>query len=355
VSISQDHAASLAAQLHPQARGEKLIRAVYRRSGVDRRASVLLEGTAADGQPLQSFYQPISDQEPHGPTTLRRMSAYGEFAAPLAVQAAARVLREAALTPRSITHLVTVSCTGFQAPGFDLALIAELELSPDVQRTHVGFMGCHAALNGMRIARALAASEPGACVLLCAVELCSLHHQYTQEAEGIVANSLFGDGAAACIVRAAAEDEPQGLGSCELRGQASHVVAESAELMSWNIADHGFRMTLSPKVPDIIRGQLRPWLERFLARYDLTVDRVPHWAVHPGGPRILNAVAESLSLDAAQMAPSRETLRNHGNMSSPTVLFILRQLLSQAATGPCVMLAFGPGLTIEAALCELGG
>jgi predicted naringenin-chalcone synthase len=127
---------------------------------------------------------------------------------------------------------------------------------------------------------------PGACVLLCAVELCSLHHQYTHDAEGIVANSLFADGAAACIVRAAEDDETLDMGSCELRGQASHVVDNTADLMSWNIADHGFRMTLSPKVPDTILGQLRPWLEKFLARYKMSVDQVPHWVIHPGGPRI---------------------------------------------------------------------
>lgn len=355
-SISQDQAAWLAAQLHPQGSRESLIKALYRRSGVDRRGSVLLEGIDSNGQPLQSFYRPLSEDELHGPSTQRRMSAYAEFAAPLAFEAAANSLCDAKLAPAQITHLVTVSCTGFQAPGFDLALIERLGLSPAIQRTHIGFMGCHGVLNGMRVARALAMSEPGACVLLCAVELCSLHHQYTTDTEGIVANSLFSDGAAACIVQAA-DDEVSfdDQGSCELRGQASHVVVNTDDLMSWNIADQGFRMTLSPKVPDTIRGQLRPWLEGFLAGYDLSVEQIPNWVVHPGGPRILSAVAESLSLSDAQMLPSRETLRLHGNMSSPTVLFILQRILSQSVSGPCVMLAFGPGLTIEAALCELNG
>ena len=154
-------------------------------------------------------------------------------------------------------------------------------------RTHIGFMGCQGALNGLRLARAFLDANPSACVLLCALELCSLHHQYGWDADKIVANALFADGAAAVV---AVGGEPTNPPHYQLIASGSTVIDDSEDVMTWRIGDHGFEMTLSPRVPDLICQHLRPWLESWLAEHDLDIARVGSWAVHPGGPRILSAV-----------------------------------------------------------------
>ena len=262
-------------------------------------------------------------------------------------------LLDAAIEASAITHLITVSCTGFGAPGFDLALIANLPLAMDVARTHVGFMGCHGAFNGLRVARAFVEADPSACVLLCAVELCSLHLQEGWNPYHIVANALFADGAGAVVSIAA---DGAGAGSTHKTGlqlvaSTSTVLPGTEELMGWIIEDHGFSMVLSSKVPSRIATQLRPWLEQWLAGLGLTLPEVETWAVHPGGPRILAAVLESAGLQPAQIDLSTAVLRQFGNMSSATILFILERLRTTAGRdGPCLALGFGPGLTVEAAL-----
>ena len=233
------------------------------------------------------------------------------------------------------------------APGFDMALINEVGLPPSVSRTHIGFMGCHGALNGLRVAKAYAEAEPDARVLVCAVELCSLHHQYGWNPDRIVSNALFADGAAA-IVGHHAPNRPKDAWSLTKCGSA--VLPDTSDLMGWSIGDHGFEMTLSPRVPDTIRQSLRFWLEQWLAPQETSIEEIGSWAIHPGGPRILDACAEAARLSSEDLAPSRSVLANYGNMSSPTVLFILNELRAVDAPRPCVMLAFGPGLAIEAAL-----
>ena len=180
---------------------------------------------------------------------------------------------------------------------------------------------------------------PTACVLLCAVELCSLHLQEGWNPDHIVANALFADGAGAVVA--------VGL---QLVASSSTVLAGTEDLMGWTIEDHGFSMVLSPQVPSRIATHLRPWLDHWLAGQDLALLEVETWAVHPGGPRILRAVLESAGLQPAQIDLSTEVLSQFGNMSSATILFILERLRTRAASGPCLALGFGPGLTVEAAL-----
>jgi len=342
--IEQSDAAEQASQLSCQTQTQKrVLKTLYRRAGVHTRRSVVLE-SGTNGRPAQqSFYTSLA---PQGPTTAARMAAYESHAAPLAVAAAENALRSADVDRADITHLVTVSCSGFSAPGVDLALMAELGLPAAAARTHVGFMGCHGALNGLRVAQAFAEAEPRACVLLCAVELCSLHHQYEWQPEQIVANALFADGAAAMVVRASA-NEADGW---RVVDQRSTVIPGSSELMTWRIGDHGFQMTLSPQVPQVIDERLRPWLEAWLGQHGLDVADVGSWAIHPGGPRILEACARAIGLVDDDLADSHAVLSAFGNMSSPTVLFILDRMVRRDAPRPCVILAFGPGVTIEAAL-----
>jgi predicted naringenin-chalcone synthase len=329
---------------------ERVLSTIYRRSGVAHRHSVLVED---DQAPRNSrFFPQRTDDADHGPTTAARLLRYAADTPELALEASNGALRDAACPADRITHLVTVSCTGFNAPGFDVALIGQLGLSVEVQRTHIGFMGCHGALNGLRIASAIVEAQPGAVVLLCAVELCSLHFGYGWNSERVVANALFADGAAAAVISSGSASMSNDSGAWTVRASGSAIVPDSEDAMTWTIGDHGFEMTLSPAVPDLIETHLPPWLDAWLARYDLTRDAIGSWAVHPGGPRILDAVGKALELCSGALDVSRGVLNEHGNMSSPTILFILQRLRQRRASQPCVALGFGPGLTVEAALID---
>ncbi len=344
-SISQLDAAELAKQF-THGRYRNTVPALYRRAGVEKRHSVVCEESTPDPS-RNSFYPAAINEHDRGPSTAARMKKYADEAASLAERACRVSFGDSKIVPKEITHLVTVSCTGFSAPGMDLALVERLGLSRQVRRTHVGYMGCHGLLNAFDVGRAFAA-EPGATVLVCAVELCTLHQQYTDDPQQIVANALFADGAAAVLMRQESQDQ-QATGWA-LQAQSSYVIPDTADMMTWKIDDHGFQMTLSPKVPDVIRTTLADWLQNWLNSFGLTVEDIPNWAIHPGGPKVITATGQALNLSPEQLVPSQSILKRYGNMSSPTIAFILNELQINGASGPCVTLAFGPGLTIEVAL-----
>ncbi len=342
----------------PDVRTSTWLAPVYANSGVTRRFQVIggqvvrdiFEGTTVSGSP----FLPTPENDGIGPTTGERLQVYAEEAGPIALRAATAAVAESGFDPASLTHLITVSCTGFVAPGVDLTLIRGLGLLPTIQRTHVGFMGCHGALNGLRVANAFATADPAARVLVCAVELCSLHYYYGSQADKLIANAIFADGAAAVVGSGpgdpfARTGEPEGT-SWRLVASGSCLIPNSAADMGWVVGDHGFEMTLSRRVPGQITTHLRPWLESWLPEHGLSLDAVGTWAVHPGGPKILTAVEESLGLPSSALAVSRGVYAEHGNMSSPTILFVLDRLRHSAAPRPCVALGFGPGLVAEAAL-----
>ncbi len=332
-------------------RQARALRILYGRSGVDSRNTVVVEAGKGALEQRVPFYPAAKAPEDRGPTTGERMARYEVDAPPLAEAAARRALEDAATAVDAITHLVTVSCTGFFSPGLDAALIDSLGLSRTVHRTHVGFMGCHGALNGLRVA----ASQVGetregkdhARVLLCAVELCSLHFAYGWNSEMIVANTLFADGAAAVVGAPVENGETP---EWSVQAQGTFLMPKSGDAMSWRIGDHGFRMTLSAEVPQLIRTNLGGWLEGWLREQGLAMGDVASWAVHPGGPCILEAVEDVLALEEGVLEASWEVFRSHGNMSSPTVLFVLERLRTTDAPLPCVALAFGPGMVVEAML-----
>jgi len=336
--------------VHPRA-----IDRLFAMSGIRQRFVTVPQSPAnSTGSP---FYFDRKDAGDFGPTTAERMTRYTREAPALAVEAAERAVKSAGISRDSITHLITISCTGFHAPGVDIQLIKQLGLNLDVSRTHIGYMGCHAAINGLRIAQSLAeSSPPESRILMCAVELSSLHLQYRTTRDALVANAIFADGAAALVGRNARNDDHAETphdrnANWRLCSTASHLIPDTEDLMQWRIGDHGFEMTLSPRVPLIIKTHLRPWLETFLTKQNLEIDDIRSWAIHPGGPRVLDAVQSATALPHSALDTSRNTLADHGNMSSATVLFILIELTKRRnAAGPCVMLAFGPGLAIEAAL-----
>ena len=316
-------------------------------AGIRRRYSVLLKRSAdepGDGPRYGLLRFPI-DENDLGPTVGRRMEEYEREAFPLACRAAQEALQASGVSSRDITHLVTVSCSGFAAPGVDIKLMKMLALPPTVERVHVGFMGCQGALNGLRVAEGFCRGRPRATVLLCAVELCSLHYHYGWDPGQVVANALFADGAAALVGALREGDD-----GWQIKATGAYLLPDSEDAMTWRIRDNGFVMSLSAQVPGLIEAQLRPWMEEWLSRNGLSLKEIATWAVHPGGPRILSSVTKSLGLSAKSLQVSRDTLKDYGNMSSPTILFILKRLRIEAAPTPCVALAFGPGLMVEAVL-----
>jgi predicted naringenin-chalcone synthase len=346
-AIEQSAAAEIAVSIcAPTAEQARLVPILYRRSTIHRRASVLLQNGRPDGRLTQSFFPIAGSASERGPGTAARLDRYAAEAPRLAESAAAAALDAGAIDAAQITHLITVSCTGFSAPGIDAALISRLHLPATVQRTHIGFMGCHGAINGLRVAHAFATADPAARILLSAVELCSLHFQYTTDPEKTVANALFADGAAAAVVG----PPPRLRSAPRIAATGSCLIPGSLDAMTWRIGDHGFEMTLSPRVPSLLESHLLPWLTRWLASHDLEPGDIRSYAIHPGGPRVLSTVGQCLGLPETALEASRSILAEHGNMSSPTVLFIFERLLAQGAPLPCLCLAFGPGLVAEAAL-----
>lgn len=325
----------------------RILPILYRKSGVSKRHSVIFHSDEGPAFDRQNLFEPYQGEWDRGPTTGRRMEQYGLSAGELASAASRRALTSAGMEGGEITHLITVSCSGFQAPGFDLDLIENLGLKREVSRTHVGFMGCHAAMNALRVADAFTQAERSAKVLVCATELCTLHCQYGWNPDSVLTNALFADGSAAAVCTAEGRDS-----AWKFLRSGSILIPDSREAMTWRIGDFGFEMTLSARVPELIASHLKPWLTEWLDREGLRIQDVGAWALHPGGPRILQAVGESLSLPSGALDASRAILAEFGNMSSPTILFVLQRLKEQGATGPCVALGFGPGLVAEAMLLK---
>jgi alpha-pyrone synthase len=349
--ITQDEAARAATIVCCQtAEQAALLPLLYRLTGIETRHMVVpqqvVDDVLAGTSQSESLFLPRESVN-RGPTTQERMQVYAREAGPLAIQAAERALQASGFNARQLTHLITVSCTGFAAPGIDSELIKALNLRPTIQRTHIGFMGCHGAFNGLRVAGAFADQDPQAKVLVCAVELCSLHYHYGWDPEKIVANALFGDGAAALVGAASGEETND---PWRLAATGSCLFPNSERDMTWTISNHGFEMTLSSRVPELIGRHLRPWLEGWLVEQGTRLKEIGSWAIHPGGPRILSAIEEALGLSRDCTKVSRELLAHFGNMSSPTVLFLLNRLCERQAPRPCVALGFGPGLVAEVLL-----
>jgi predicted naringenin-chalcone synthase len=240
-----------------------------------------------------------------------------------------------------ITHFIVTTCTGFSAPGIDLDLIARCGLSFSVERTIIGFMGCYAAINALKLARHIVRSDPKARVLVVNIELCTLHLQETTELEKLLSFCLWGDGCAAALVTA----EPPGI---ELDSFQTIVANEQRDLMSWSIGDHGFEMYLSGQVPMAIYEAL--WSNTDAILGGRPTEAIDLWAVHPGGRTVLDAVKKALKLPPAALAPSREVLRRFGNMSSATIMFVMKEMLKAPSGLLGCGMAFGPGLTAETML-----
>lgn len=326
----------------PQER--KLFHRMAGMAGIDHRYSFLRPAMEnEDSADLDGFYR-LGDF----PGTGARMARFEAEGVTLCEAAVA----ELALTEdvRDVTHLLMVSCTGFVAPGIDQMLIGRLGLDPSIERTAVGFMGCSAAVNGLRLAHHIVRSEPEARVLMINLELCSLHLQQDNDLERLLCGLLFGDGCAASMISGSAR-------GIAIRDFRAVTVPDSEDLITWRIGDQGFEMHLSGEVPH--RLSLALEAEKLRNADDgilrgKTVESYPLWAVHPGGRTILDAVERGLGLGSDALARSRSVLRDFGNMSSATLMFVLARMVAAGDTGTGVAMAFGPGLVAETFRFEIG-
>lgn len=339
---------------------QRIVTTSFNVSGIDTRHTVIDE-LSMDSDVTDPVFFDRRTGMLLAPGTKARNDFYTREATVLFVEAARRAIdADPDLRPADVTHVITVSCTGFHAPGPEYEIVRALGLSDAVQRFHFGFMGCYASMPALRAASQFCAADENAVVLVVSVELCTLHLRTSENPDTIVASSLFADGAAAGIVTA--RDLPSPIPGLRLDRFHTAIAPEGEKDMAWTIGDTGFEMILSTAVPQIIGetiiGALGPL---YRAEEDLgeafeaggVGEAVQHWAIHPGGRSILDKVQERLHLSDAQLYPAREVLRQNGNMSSATVLFILKRILEEegARAGDRVSaMAFGPGLTAESAM-----
>lgn len=322
----------------PDDRARLLFERMAARSGIERRFSFLEPVTREDGTvtDTEGFYGSGS-----WPSTGARMARYERDAPRLALDAIAALDSDIAQT--GITHLIVASCTGFMAPGLDQVIAHKAGLDPGVERTVVGFMGCYAAVNSLRLAHHIVRSEPDARVLVVTLELCSIHFQRNHDLPSLLAMLLFGDGAAAALVTA----QPGGIA---LRDFRAVTIPGTANAITWAIRDQGFDMHLGGEVPARIATALAAEAMRNddqgLLRGQSPGD-FALWAVHAGGRTVLDAVEHGFALPPDALTPSRSVLRDRGNMSSATLMFILARMLADRSRGPGLALAFGPGMAAE--------
>jgi len=314
-----------------------LFRRMAEKSGIEHRYSCLAPGLDLESGVVDSegFYE-----RGNFPDTATRMRRFEQHAPELA-QTAVERLQLGAERDR-ITHLLITCCTGFSAPGLDFELVERCKLPSSIERTMIGFMGCYAAINALKLARHIVRSEPSARVLIVNLELCTLHLKETSDVEQVLSSFIFGDGCASSLVSA----DPVGTALDRFHAV---LVPGTRDFITWNIRDFGFDMVLSGQVPAAIHDAMHDHRGEILD--GAAVDSIDLWAVHPGGRTVLDAVERAFALAPSALSASREILRRYGNMSSATVMFVIAELLRSSARGQtgCAM-AFGPGLTAETML-----
>lgn len=324
------------------------LRAVYRATRIQKRYSVLSD---YQQYPNTSFYAQTPELEPF-PTTAQRMQVYEKNAYKLGVAAVKNAL-PGNFDLESITHLITVSCTGMYAPGLDIDLIRELGLNQQVHRMAINFMGCYASFNGLKTAQAICLAFPTAKVLLVGVELCSLHFQKKLNDDQLLANAIFADGAAAALIQA----EPKNVVNLKLEQFFCDLITEGANDMAWRIGDFGFEMRLSSYIPKLLASNLHSIIDEASKSFKTPLSAIDQYAIHPGGRAILDGIAQALHISGEGLKHSYQTLADYGNMSSVTILFVLKQLMLESADTQkeqkVLSMAFGPGLTLEAALMDI--
>jgi len=314
---------------------------LYHHSGIDYRYSVIPDYSRDVN--AWEFYPQTENLDPF-PSLEQRISMFNKTAGPLSVTAIQECIH-GLINGDEITHLITVSCTGMSAPGLDLQVMELMDLPQNIYRTSINFMGCYAAIHGLKIADAICRSEKNAKVMIVCTELCTLHFQKEPTVDSIASSLLFGDGAAAVLVTNN-EYNKKGL---RLDQFYSEVISKGKKDMAWELSSSGFLMTLSGFVPELLEEDFNPLVTKALEKANVDRKEIAQWCVHPGGRRILDAIHRSLSFTNGDLKYSYETLKEVGNLSSATILFVLKKIMNSGLTsGQRVFgAAFGPGLTME--------
>lgn len=313
---------------------------LYHQSSINSRFSVIEDFGNAEGDwsfipntPGASF-----------PCLDTRMKKYAVESLPLSVSAIEKCIN-GKIDAADITHLITVSCTGMSAPGLDLQIFEALELSPSVFRTSINFMGCYAAIHALKMAKMICDSTPGSNVVIVSTELCTLHFQKDFTIDNAASSLLFADGSAAVLV----SNNSFAGQSLALKSFYSQVALKGKGDMSWQISNKGFLMTLSSYIPQLIQEDIAALVNGALENGKLTVKDITHWCLHPGGKKILDVIQKQMQLCDCHLSYSRNVLANYGNMSSASILFVLKDMLENMNEAPANVfgVAFGPGLTME--------
>jgi len=329
------------------ARDDRKLRTIFQASGIDYRYSVLEDYGLESGY---TFFPDNKDLEPF-PSTATRLKLFRQHALELSVLSVRNMLNERPeFNLQDVTHLITVTCTGLYAPGLDIELVRELGLRSTINRTAINFMGCYAALNALRVADAFCSQNTDVKVLVVCTELCSLHFQKVPTEDNLISNALFSDGSASVLI----ENTSQAVRRMVPVTFCNDLITGGSEDMAWGVGDTGFEMKLSSYVPSLIRSGISSLTNSLLKAGKKTIGDIQHFAVHPGGRKILENVELELGISKKQNESGYDTLRNFGNMSSPTILFVINHIfkrLSIKNNGEDILgLAFGPGLTLESVL-----
>lgn len=344
--VMQDYAASeLKKRMGGTAVISRMIDMAANQSGIHHRFFVINDG---ESDSKEKFY--TKDGIHFSPDTKARMSEYEKWSVELTKKAVEKLAEKNKIDFSLIDRLITISCTGFFAPGLDYELIREFNISPGVKRTNIGFMGCAASLIGFNSVWEAMINNHSKNVLMVSVELCSLHLQIEPTRDNILANMIFADGAAAAYFSNKTNNEETRL---EIQFTESFLFEDSAKFMGWKIGNNGFEMMLSSELPKIILNSAAPKAIEILEKKGINVSEVKHWALHPGGRAILDSLQNGLQLSDQQLEPSREVLKSFGNLSSVSILFVLKEILNRRQLNKddlCCAIAFGPGLTMELVL-----
>lgn len=327
---------------------EAILHRIYSQSGIQKRHTVIKDFLA--GEEDTFFNRALSNEK--RPTTGERNELYKTESTKLFLEVGKKLLDQNPNVEKSaITHVITVSCTGFFAPGPDFEVVRGLGLAPSTQRFHIGFMGCYAAFPALKMAQSFCESTPNATVMVICAELCTIHFQYKSDTDNMIASSVFADGASGALI---SSKEPLKT-AFRIDQFTSSLAYEGEQDMAWTIGDTGFNMILSSYVPDIIASNLEDVITPLLAKLSITKKDIDIWAVHPGGRAIIDKVEQSMGLSKTQISSSRNVLSEYGNMSSATILFVLKEILESKPEKETNVLpmAFGPGLTIESGLLTI--
>lgn len=349
--VSQETAAvELKKRMSTRPAVSRLIDAAAYHSGIDTRYFVVPDG---DPESEDKFY--YSNGDYIKPGTSARMNEYEKWSTLLTAEAVGKILNDNEINSSFINRLITISCTGFFAPGLDRFLIEKFDLPSSIKRTNIGFMGCAASVIGFNsVLESAAASSGDGHTLMVSVELCSLHLQTEPTRDNILANMIFADGCAAALFSNSPIPE-EAAGRLSLVSTDSALFKNSEKFMGWKIGDFGFEMMLSSELPKIILNEAVPRLKEILRNRGIKREEIKHWALHPGGKAILNSLREGLFLNDDDMMPSETVLRNFGNMSSSSILFVLKEIINSGKIKKdelCCAVAFGPGLTMEVAILK---